>query len=44
MCFVIPEWNMVIVRMGLDGNTVDDNEYNTFFSMVSTALFDSNKD
>lgn len=37
-CFVIPEWNMVIVRMGLDGNTVDDNEYSTFFSKISTAL------
>lgn len=20
VCFVIPEWNMVIVRMGVDGN------------------------
>jgi CubicO group peptidase (beta-lactamase class C family) len=44
MCFVVPEWNMVIVRMGLDGNTVDDDEYSNFFGKISAALLDPKND
>jgi CubicO group peptidase (beta-lactamase class C family) len=36
-CFVIPEWNMVIVRLGLDGRAKDD-VWNAFLSAVSAAV------
>jgi CubicO group peptidase (beta-lactamase class C family) len=36
-CWVIPEWNMVIVRLGLSGNH-NDSAYNTFFQMVADAM------
>jgi len=36
-CFVIPEWNMVIVRLGLDGQ-VKDEVWDQFFSKVSKAI------
>jgi CubicO group peptidase (beta-lactamase class C family) len=36
-CFVIPEWDMVIVRMGLDGRAQDE-VWNGFFAKVSEAV------
>ncbi|MCD4710898.1 MAG: beta-lactamase family protein, partial [Bacteroidales bacterium] len=36
-CFVIPDWNMVIVRLGKDG-TVSDSVYSTFLHKVEDAL------
>ena len=40
-CIVIPEWDMVIVRLGLDG-AIDDEKWNTFIKMVGeveTSVF-----
>lgn len=34
--FVIPEWKMVVVRLGTDGN-IDDEIWGTFFSMIDGA-------
>ncbi|TWU26133.1 serine hydrolase domain-containing protein [Novipirellula artificiosorum] len=36
-CFVIPEWQMVVVRLGLDGNVPDD-VWNDFFERLATAV------
>ncbi len=38
--FVIPEWNMVIVRLGLDQNDhfISDEIYNTFLKKVGEAV------
>lgn len=36
-CFVIPEWNMVIVRLGLDGNA-RDQVWSDFLGTVGAAL------
>ena len=36
-CFVIPEWDMVIVRLGLDGKAKDD-VWNGFLGKVGKAL------
>jgi hypothetical protein len=38
--FVIPEWNMVVVRLGLDQNdrAISDSIYNTFLSMIGKAI------
>jgi hypothetical protein len=36
-CFVVPEWNMVVVRLGLDGN-VSDDVWNTFFAKLAEAV------
>ena len=43
MCFVIPEWEMVIVRRGEDGNPPEGKRsvYNAFFKDLSKALEDS---
>ncbi len=40
MCFVIPEWNMVIVRMGLDSNPEEPKyiAYNRFFKALGKAI------
>ena len=40
MCFVIPEWNMVVVRMGVDGNPVEPKyiAYNRFFGKLTEAV------
>jgi CubicO group peptidase (beta-lactamase class C family) len=35
-CIVIPEWDMVIVRLGLDG-AIDDEKWNTFIKMVGES-------
>jgi hypothetical protein len=35
-CFVIPEWNMVIVRLGLDGRAKDE-VWNGFLKQVGAA-------
>ncbi len=40
-CFVIPQWNMVIVRMGQDGNIEHANAvYGRFLEMIGEALTD----
>ncbi|MHC4394341.1 MAG: serine hydrolase [Planctomycetota bacterium] len=36
-CFVIPEWKMVVVRLGTDGN-IKDVVYNTFLKKVGEAI------
>ena len=39
--FVIPEWNMVIVRLGLDcgaGSTIKDTQWGRFLSLVGCAV------
>jgi len=36
-CFVVPEWGMVIVRLGLDGN-VDDAVWDDFFIRMAMAV------
>jgi len=36
-CFVIPEWNMVIVRLGLDG-AAGDRVWNDFLAKVGEAV------
>ncbi len=40
MCFVIPEWNMVVVRMGMDGNPDEPKyiAYNKFFKDLGQAV------
>ncbi len=40
MCFVIPEWNMVFVRRGEDGNPVKGKPfvYNEFFKRLALAI------
>jgi len=37
VCFVIPEWNMVIVRLGVDGN-IPDSKWDLFLKMVSESI------
>ena len=40
-CIVIPEWDMVIVRMGEDGHPINkDFVYGTFLKMIGEALVD----
>jgi hypothetical protein len=36
-CFVIPEWDMVIVRLGLDGRAKDE-VWDAFLSAMSAAV------
>ena len=36
-CFVVPEWRMVVVRLGLDGN-VEGEVWNEFFARLSEAI------
>ena len=39
MLFIIPEWNMVLVRTGIDGNPPDKfGVYNNFFKLFSKSL------
>ena len=40
MCFVIPEWNMVVIRMGLDRNPEEPKfiAYNRFFRALARAI------
>ena len=40
MCFVIPEWNMVFVRRGEDGNPAKGKPfvYNEFFKLMGMAI------
>lgn len=40
VCFVIPEWNMVIVRMGVDGNPPEGKHviWNEFLKRLSDAM------
>ena len=39
ICFVIPEWNMVAVRLGTDG-IIDNRLYDRFFEKVQAALIE----
>jgi CubicO group peptidase (beta-lactamase class C family) len=40
-CFVIPEWNMVVVRMGTDGNIDNaDLVYGVFLEKLGESIFD----
>lgn len=43
LCFVIPEWRMVVVRLGLDGN-VKDEVWDAFLARLSAALAPSQKE
>jgi CubicO group peptidase (beta-lactamase class C family) len=36
-CFVVPEWEMVVVRMGLDGDA-DEAGWNGFFARLAKAV------
>ena len=36
VCMVIPDWNMVIVRLGVDGN-IPDEKWDMFLKMISEA-------
>ena len=36
-CFVVPEWDLVFVRMGTDGN-VDRKVWGSFFEKLATAI------
>ncbi|HUT32121.1 MAG TPA: serine hydrolase [Planctomycetota bacterium] len=36
-CFVVPEWGMVVVRLGLDGN-VEDKVWDAFFAKLSAGV------
>lgn len=40
LCFVIPEWDMVVIRMGRDGNPEEGKRpvYNAFFRELKKAL------
>ena len=40
MCFVIPGWKMIVIRMGLDGNPPEGKQfvYNEFFKVLSKAI------
>lgn len=37
MCFVIPKWDMVVVRLGMDGD-IDDEYWDRFFNKLSKAI------
>lgn len=41
-CFVIPEWRMVIVRLGTDGN-VKDSVWSKFLGMIGKAVLASRR-
>jgi hypothetical protein len=36
-CIIIPEWEIVVVRLGLDGN-IDDEIWGKFLEMLGEAL------
>lgn len=38
--FVVPSWGMVIVRLGVDGDPLSDDQVSTFFGMVAAAFLD----
>ncbi len=40
-CIIIPEYNMVIVRLGTDGDAVDINELNTFLEKIGESIIGS---
>lgn len=37
ICIIIPAWNMVVVRLGQDGN-MDDEKWNSFIKILSEAF------
>jgi CubicO group peptidase (beta-lactamase class C family) len=42
MLFIIPSWNLVLVRTGVDGNPPDKiGVYNTFFKLLSEAAINN---
>ncbi|MFA5329445.1 MAG: serine hydrolase [Prolixibacteraceae bacterium] len=36
-CIVVPEWNLVVTRLGLDGN-IDDEKWNKFLQIIGEAF------
>ncbi|MBN1480669.1 serine hydrolase [candidate division KSB1 bacterium] len=42
MCFVVPEWNMVLVRMGMDGNPPEGKAfvYDQFFKELKKSFIE----
>jgi CubicO group peptidase (beta-lactamase class C family) len=40
MCFIVPEWNLVFVRTGMDGNPAKGKKvvYNEFFRRLESAI------
>jgi len=36
-CFIVPEWELVLVRLGRDGN-IEESVYNGFFQLLGKAL------
>lgn len=36
-CFVVPEWNLILVRLGRDGN-IDERVYSVFFKLLGETL------
>jgi len=41
ICFVIPEWDMVVVRFGNDGTPEDYRIYNDFFKRLRAAFLET---
>ena len=37
-CIIISEYSVIIVRLGTDGHTMDDNEVNIFLSMICESI------
>ena len=37
LCFIIPEWRMVVIRLGTD-NAIDGDLYNEFFATLAPAI------
>ncbi len=44
VCFVIPEWNIVYIRMGVDGNPPEGKHvvHNEFVKRLGRAMIDNN--
>ena len=39
MCFIVPDWDMVVVRMGTNGIPIDsDKTWNEFFRRLGHAI------
>jgi hypothetical protein len=36
-CIVVPEWGLVVARLGLDGN-IDDEKWNNFLKILGEAF------
>ncbi len=40
-CIVVPEWKIVVARLGLDGN-IDDEKWNNFLKLIGEAVNQEN--